>query len=348
LKARGAAIQGALALGALAAAYVTWQRPKEARNAEEMVLVLETSKASLQKVRYEDGEKWMELSKEADQTWLTLGSFPSKVQVQPTTDDAGTVAIDGGVGSVAVKLAPAEPPGPPKQLKGNERAEKVWEKFIPLEALRSLGKLSAEKEKELGFEEATRVLTLTVSGNPRAYRVSNPSIGMVGTYLRDEKDGTIYLEGGGFLQDLDPNGQTLVDRRLHTFKAADFDELVLTVNGKSKAYVQRDADIPQTTKIAPKDNPQQLDELMRNWHEKIWSRLVVTEVLSKGEAPKTGEPTPAFRIEYLAKGQPKGFLEIARTGNQVWAKSENTASWVGLHVGTDDLVAEATKFVTSP
>ena len=98
---------------------------------------------------------------------------------------------------------------------------------------------------------AVGVLRQGVSGQPHLYTVSNPAPGMIGTYLRDEKDGKIYLLTGSLLSELEPSSQALVDRRLHTFRGPEFDEFVVSYEGGVKrAWLQKDAEIPQTMKGA--------------------------------------------------------------------------------------------------
>jgi hypothetical protein len=113
-----------------------------------------------------------------------------------------------------------------------------------------------------------------------------------------------------------------------------------------KAFVQSGGEVPQTAKVAPASAPDKPDDFARNWHDKIWSRQIVTEVLGKGEAPASGEPKPALRIEYSYRGKPKGFLELAiGQGAETFARSENTAGWVALHGGAAEVIEEAKKVV---
>ena len=342
MKATSAAVNGALAVAGLVAAYVTWQRPKESIT-NDNVVVLEATKGTLNRVRYEDGTRVLEIYRPEGEkaVWLKQSILPAKLTILPTPNSVDAGFIDGGA-VVAIKQLP---PPPPREVRGNDRAETLLTRFTPFEAVRALGTLTPEKQKELGLEAAERKLTITVSGQARVYTVSNPQPGMVGTYLRDEKDGKIYLLTGSLISELEPSSQTLVERRLHTFRAPDFDEFVLSYDDKKRAYLQKDAEIPQTMKVTAKETPDKPDELVRNWQDKVWNRLIVTEVLGKGEAPKDGEPQIELRIDYLARGNPKGWVELAKTkAGDLWARSENTAGWVGLHTGTDDVVAEAKKF----
>lgn len=360
MKASAAAVNGALAVAGLVAAYVTWQRPKDAVN-DDKVVVVEASKSSLQKVRYDDGARALELTRDDGVVWLRQEVHPTALTKVTTPhsllpdggaalpSDAGwSLTSDGGV-KVEMTAVAAGPPPPPRVTRGNERAETLMGRFTPFEAVRALGKLQPAKEKELGLDATTRTLTLTVSGQARAFAVSNPAAGMIGTYLKDTKDGSVFLLAGSLMSELEPSSQALVDRRLHAFRAPEFDEFVISFDAVKKAYLQKDAEIPQTMKVMPKDTPDKSDDLVRNWHDKVWNRLIVTEVLGKDEAPKSGAPKVELRIDYLARGKGKGFIELGKgPGGELWARTENTANWVGLHTGTDDLIAEAKKFTTAP
>jgi hypothetical protein len=77
----------------------------------------------------------------------------------------------------------------------------------------------------------------------------------------------------------------------------------------------------------------------------VFNRLIVTEVLGKDEAPAAGEPKIELRVDYTSGGKPKGFVEIGKAGGSVFGRSENTAGWVGLHMGTDDVLTDAKRIV---
>jgi hypothetical protein len=353
MKRGGAVTMGALAGLSLAAAYVTWQRPKETKR-ETDVTVLDASKTSLQKIHYDDGTRYTELTRtvEAESVvWLKQGYLEGKEPAYdagppPAPVDAGTLP-DGGVAPAPPPPFVPPPPPPTRELKGNERADKTWEKFTPFEAVRALGALPEAKLKELGLDNTQKLLEVTVAGTPRRFRVSNPATGFIGQYLLDEKTKDVYLLASGQLSEIEPGSTALVDRRLHAFKATDYDSFVVTVDNQKKEFVQTDAAIPQTTKVAPKDAPDKPDEFAKNWHDKIWNRLIVTEVLGKGETPPKGEPKVMLKVEYFSKGRPKGWLELARgEGTQVYGKSENTAGWVGLHAGVEEMALEAKKLVS--
>jgi hypothetical protein len=349
VRAQNAAIQGGLAVVGLLAAYVTWQRPKETKT-NDTAVVVDASKQSLQKIHYEDGVRFLELTRTTDdepRTWVTQGFLPG----QPAALDAGLtqVVLDGGApdggAAMLVNLKPPEPT-PTREVKGNERADTTWQRFAPLEATRALGVQPNDKLKELGLDDERRRLDVTVAGTARHFTVSKPQAGVFGTYLRENSSGQVYLMTGSMFSDLDPSAQVLIDRRLHTFKLADIDKVTVKADDRSVDLVVTNADIVQTMKVARASTPDKPDELVKNWYDKTWNRIVVTEVLGKGELPKAGEPKVMMRLEYSSHGKPKGFLEIAEDLKMFWwAKSENTAGWVAVHQNVEDLVAEAKKQV---
>ncbi len=346
---------GALAVTALGAAYLTWQRPKETKT-DNTVKVLEASKTSLTRIRYEDGTRFTEVTRVVGDSepvvWLRQGFIEGKAPVfdagTPGAADAGALS-DGGVAPAVVQAPPPVVP-PTRELRGNERSEKTWEKFTPFEAVRALGQLSDAKLKELSLDQSPKLLTLTVAGTEHQFRVSNPSAGFVGQYVLDLKTKEVYLLSGGALSEIEPSSTTLVDRRLHAFKQPDFDAFTVALpDGQKREFVQTDANIPQTAKVAPKASPDKPDEFAKNWHDKIWNRMIVTEVLGKGEVPPRGEPQLLLKVEYFQKGRPKGWVEIGRAPQEatlMFARSENTAGWVALHTGVEEMTIEAKKVVT--
>src|SRR4029077_20935318 len=70
MRARGAAIQGGLAALGLVVAYTTWQREPERSPGE--AVVLDVAKGDVSLVRYDDGTKWVELSRDKDAVWLKV------------------------------------------------------------------------------------------------------------------------------------------------------------------------------------------------------------------------------------------------------------------------------------
>ena len=350
MKARSAALQGGLAVAGLVAAYVTWQRPTESLKADT-VIVVDATKNSLERVTYSDGTRSVTVEKKG-RLMLTLAFVPGKRPVFDAGEtifevDAGADAgVDGGV--LRVSQRPAEP-APDRTVFANDRADTLWAKLTPFEGSRALGVLPKEKLDELGIANSERKLELQVSGVTRRFTISRPVSGLIGIYAQDEKTNDVFLISSSLFNELDPNSQLLVDRRLHLFKQAEFDAFTIRAGDKLAGFVQTGADIPQTARVARAATPDKADELAKNWHEKIWNRLIVTEVLSPEELPKAGEPSAQLRLEYTLKGSAKGWLELGfDPKGGTWARSENTPSWVSVHQGSEEIILEGQKLVGAP
>ena len=349
MKARGAAIQGALALTGLVAAYATWQREPERSSGGEVV-VLDLGRSELERVRYDDGSKWVELQRRSGNpepsVWVHLGSRPA------ASADGGVP--DGGAPDAGAVLATAkEPKVPDREVVGNDAAEKLLEKFTPLRASRALGALDEAKLHELGLSESKKRMEVTGRGGKRAsYVLASSALGAGAPYLQDQQDKKVYLLGSTILSDLDGAATRLVDRRLHTFKPADYDSVLVKMDNKQKEFAQSSSEPVQPLKLTPKKSPDKPDDFARNWHDKVL-HLIVTEVLGKGEVPAPGEPTPSVRVEYLQRGKPIGWIELAQgriaTGSaaaDLYARTEHTAGWNKVHATGEDLLKEAKKVVS--
>ncbi len=339
MKARSTAIQGGLALVGLVAAYFTWQRPTETLKQDGVVLV-EATKSSLEKLRYSDGNRLVALEK-GDRFTVTYAWEPGK---RPAYDaGVGLELMDGGVDGGAVVKPVQPPPAPDRTVFANERADTAWSKFTPFAGTRALGKLSEEKLSELGLTDSPRRLTITVSGAARDFTISKTVAGVLGSYAQDDRSKDVFLISSSIFNELDPNSTLLIDRRLHTFKLTEFDAFTVSADGERRAFVVSGAEVPASLRIAPALTPDAPDELLKNWHEKVWNRLIVTEVLQQGELPPKGAPQVVLRVEYTLKGRPVGWLELAGVEKTWWARSENTPGWVSMHGGTEDIALEGRK-----
>ena len=323
---RGAAVQSGLAALGLVVAYTTWQREPERAPGE--VIVIDVNKSDVQSVRIDAGdgktvemERRKEARDEEPRVWLKLS-------------------------------ADAKQKKPAREVPGNEGADRLWEKFGPLRATRALGVLKADKLKELGLDAPKKHIEVTARGVKHTFAVGSSPFGVSDPYVKDVEDGRVYVFGGGLINDLESAGMRLVDRQLHAFKPGDYDTVTITAGGKSRTLQAPPSENQFAAKLvnAKTGKP---DDLAKNWHDKV-SRLLVTDVLGKGELPAGGTPEVACKVEYAWHGKPKGFVELGRVAPppvasnvppaantvEVLARSERTASWDRLPGNADDLAKE--------
>ncbi|HEX2658331.1 MAG TPA: DUF4340 domain-containing protein [Polyangia bacterium] len=336
---KGVAIQGGLAIAGLLIAYTTWQREPE--RAAGDVVIIDSTKAELGSVHYEDENSVLDVTRrqEGGETnpWLHV-------------EDKTPVAAADKATPPAHPPTPPKTPHPPRDLRGDEPAEKFLTQFTPFRSPRAFGVLDADKSKELGLADAKKKLIITARGEKREFLIGQPPGGGSESYLRDTKDGRTYLMPRTLMSDLQGASHRLVDRRIHTFKVADFDRLTVTAGGKSRDFVISNRTNPTAYKLAPAATPDKPDETARNWHEKVW-RMFPTEVLGKGEVPPGGEPQVALKIAYFDGTRSVGWLEVGKLEVpapapaaplaasapppaprvETYARTEHTVGWVRLN-----------------
>jgi Domain of unknown function (DUF4340) len=364
---RALAVQGGLAIVGLTIAYATWQREPE-RPADDVVVV-DTTRGDLGNVHFEDESNSVDLRRGNEggepTVWLRIQDKPKPTAPSPTPASTATKP-DAGTSSTATAAVtpppppPTPPPKPPRELRGDEPAEKLLGQFAPFRSPRAFGVLDAKKLKELGLDGAKKKLAITARGETREFVIGQPAQGGGESYLRDVKDGRTYLMPRQLLADLQGAAFRLVDRKLHSFKLAEVGHLQVASSGKTRDFVIKNPQDANAYKLAPAGTPDKPDELARNWHEKIW-RLYPTEVLGRGEAPAAGVPKVSVRVDYLDGSKRVGWIEIGKLdvpisavpqpsphgapaagGPEIYGRTEHTAGWVRLRNDTS-LLTDADK-----
>jgi Domain of unknown function (DUF4340) len=343
---RAAAVQGGLAAAGLLVVYFTWQREPE--RAPGAVTVLDAAKADVTRVHYADASNSVDFQRGS-------GDQPIWIHLVPSANPEPKPSARPGAKPEPPK--PKAPPDPPRDLVGGEPAAKLLDDFAPLVSPRAFGILDASKLKELGLAQPTRKLEVTLRGDTRRFEIGQPENATGGeAFLRDVRDGRVYLMPRGMLSDLQSPSH-LVDRRLHAFESADFDRMVLSSGDKRKEYLQLDREVRVKSAFAPLKSPDKHDQMAKNWHDALW-RAFPSEILGRGEEPATGKPTEVLRVEYYDGKTSVGFLELARVeaaggvseeapSTDVYARTEHTAGWLKLSNGAQ-LVADGQKLISAP
>jgi hypothetical protein len=354
---RGAAIQGGLAVVGLLAAHLTWQREPE--RAPGAATVIDASKNDVSIIHYTDKNTVVDFQRRTGQgeaaVWIHIAQGEGALKhPAPRNDEKKDDKKDP---KAAKPPAPAQP-DTPRDLRGGDQAGKLVDNFAPLVSPRAFGVLDSAKLKELGLDAPTRKLDVTVKGDVRHYEIGQPEKAPGGeAFLRDTRDGRVYLMPRGMLADLQNPGH-LVDRRLHAFELGDFDRLVVSSGGKSKDYVQTDRQVRAKSALAPARSPDKPDQMAKNWHDSLW-RAFPSDILGRDEQPPGGKPATVLKVEYFDGKSPVGFTEFAReesasglseepsTSANVYVRTEHTAGWVKVATG-NQLITDAQKLIAAP
>ena len=348
---RSAAIQGGLAVIGLVAAHFTWQREPE--RAPGAATVIDASKSDVSVVHYADKNTEVDFRRSAGgdndvPLWIHIVKGDGALRHNDPAKDK-TKAKDP-----AAQAAAKELPDTPRDLRGSDMAVRLVDNFGPLVSPRAFGVLDKAKLKELGLESPVRKLDVTVKGDVRHYEIGQPEKATGGeSFLRDTRDGRVYLMPRGMLADLQNPGH-LVDRRMHAFELADFDRIVISAGDKTKEYVQTDRQVRAKAAFAPAKSPDKPDQMAKNWHDSLW-RAFPSEILGRGEEPAGGKPATVLRIEYFDGKKSIGFDELARVestsgvseepaNSDVYLRTEHSAGWLKLQTGSQ-IVADAQKLL---
>lgn len=340
---KGVWVQGVLAGLGLLLAWVTWQR--EPGPEDGHTVVLDLTRGDLEKVRYEDGDSFVELSpgRDAlgDMVWVRLSGKKGPGGPLP----AGHPVVQADV--------------PERVVRGSESARTLFKLFAPLYASRALGALDEERSKALGLDSAKRKLIVSARGRTHRFTLAQPPAGAVEPYLRDDEDGRVYLVSAQILSDFKAAQANLVERRYHPFLLQETDALVVkdpTGSVRKRFAVRRFADGRPGAQLVP-EGSEAADETATTWHDRIFG-LFPAEVLGKDEPPSELPPQPVVRLEYLYRGRALGWLELARTGDAgaetgassagtatprqaAIARSEFTGGWTRLSLEAQPLLGEA-------
>jgi hypothetical protein len=359
VKARSAAWQGAIALGALTLAAATWLRGPETA-APGGVDIADVPAGSVQRVVWDDGSHRVEVERVhpgepgvrvriARSPWLLppdagvdAGAARGADGGQPRLSDAGSVRFpDGGTRDGGLLPGDIAPPAPDRELRGNEAAEKLLEQFSPFTAARALGSPDGAKLRELGLEGGLHRLDVYTDSGHLSFAVSSP-VGTGASYLRTE-DGRVFVLGGTLIQDLTSAGSRLVDRRVHAIRPEDADRVVVHLGAESKTFVQRR--VAGTTKLFPDAHSDTPDAYAQPWLERL-NKTVPSDVLGRGEVPPEGEPKVELRVDFLHGNQQLGFVELARAQNGWFARSEHSIGWMRVVGRAEGLVHDAERVVS--
>lgn len=375
MTARSAALQGAIAVGALALAAATWLRGPE-DTSPAGVVIADLPSGSVQRVTWDDGSHRVEIERVhtgQPGVWVRIARSPSllppdaglETGLRPPTAppvDAGTLARapDGGLGRPADGGSPGRltdggtrdggalpldiaPSAPDRELRGNEAAQKLLEQFSPFTAARALGSPDSNKVKEFGLEAGLRRLDIYTESKHLSFAVSSP-VGTGASYLRMD-DGRVFVLGGSLIQDLTSAASRLVDRQVHAIHPEDADRVVVHLGSQSRTLVQRR--VGGTTKLFADAHTDTPDVYAQGWLDRL-NKTVPSDVLGRGEVPLEGEPKVELRVDFFRGTQLLGFVELARAQTGWFARSEHSVGWMRVVGRAEGLLRDADRLVSTP
>jgi hypothetical protein len=366
VKARSAAVQGAIAAAALGLAAATWLRAPESATPGGVVIA-DVPAGTVQRLLWDDGSHRVEVERMhpgepgvlvriARSPWLLPpdggADAGPRLPMAPLPDggpaalrlaDAGSTRTDGGVrGDGGSPLADIAPLAPDRELRGNEAAERLLGQFSPFTAARALGVPDGAKLRELGLVGGFRRLDVWTPTSHLSFVVSSP-VGTGASYLRTE-DGRVFVLGGSMVQDLTSAASRLVDRRVHALRPEDADRVVVHFGTQTRTLFQRR--VGGTSKLFNDAHTDTSDAYAQGWVDRL-NKIIPSDVLGRGETPLEGEPRVELRVDFQRGTQPLGFVELARAQNAWFARSEHSVGWMRVVGRAESLMHDVDRLMSA-
>jgi uncharacterized protein DUF4340 len=299
---RGSFAHGTVLVVSLLFAWQTWTRPRAQPKTDAGVALWEGRPADVGAIEYV-GEKRstkVERRTEGGEAYLWITTEREKPK-SPAAKDA----------------APAEgEETTSKAFVGGKSADKLVEDLASPRAARALGKLSAERLKDLGLADAKDTLTVTLRGQRRAFKLGAKVYGGSERYALDPASGEGFVLEGSSLRDLETGESSLMQRDLHAFSTEEAKSLLISA-GKRTREVVRLAGSDRANEWADSATPDKKDEAVGNWMTKVGQlralEYVSDEAVLQTPAGVPTAPEQVLRLDLRGEGgKPLGFLELHR------------------------------------
>jgi hypothetical protein len=317
---RGTALQGVLAAGALAIAFM-FAQSREGIGLNEAVIV-EARSSDIQRLKYFDGKR----------TYI----------VTPDTENTGDLFVHVSAGERMVARGAAPEKIPDRDIKGGRLARDLWKAFAPLKAMRALGKLSPERLKALGLADTPRRLIVTVRGIESTYRLATPPPGAVEPYLMAEDTGSVFVVSRLIMNSF--SERALGPDQAHAFQIYDIDRITITPVGKDPLTIKAIRGEGTESQLVAQSAIKANIASVQTWHHTLFT-VPAEDALGKGEVPKSGEPQVQYRLEYWLGRDRQGWMDIAAGTAHgqpcLYFRSEQSLGWMIGPQGSVNLIDQA-------
>jgi len=299
---RGPAAHGVVLLIALLAAYRAWTRPQAAPKLDSSVTLWEGTAESVSLVEYVGERRYAKIERRKDggegYLWVTVErerSSPAKEKQLPATEEREPTksAFVGGTSS-----------------------ERILEQMAAPTAVRALGKLDADRKKDLGLDDPKASVTVTTKGQRHELKLGSKVYGGSERYVLNPRSNEVFVLRGNQLRDLEVGETSLMQRDLHRFKVEEIKGARIAAGDRSREIVRLEGSA-KADEWADSKTPADQDDAASSWMTRVAQLRAleyVTEdadlaALSFGE----GAPEDVFRVDFTGEGgKALGYLELFR------------------------------------
>ena len=311
-------LHGGLLVVAAGLAYSVWNKDEAVPEKQQaLVDVWGGSQASFTKLSFEGKTRKVRLEGQKDALGYYYVTTVDKEDAPPADPHAGVPnaplkAPDG---------SEAKPKKETSRFVSVKAGETLVKALAPLQAVRAVGKVEANRNEEFGLDKPEGTLKVTIDGKEHVLVIGGTTPGGSERYARYQNSGEVFAISGDIAQSLMFGDSRLPERELHGFKNDEVSKVRLQKAGKSRELVRvKDKNEGWGDPSAPTKQ----DETAGNWMSKL-GRLRGSDFVEKPS--KALRPEDAIvRVEYFDAGKSIGFVELYKLpgekGNDYLARTE--------------------------
>jgi hypothetical protein len=331
-----------LLLVCLVASYVTWTTPKveeKAGSADKIPMFAVVAKDEVDRITWKSDELTVDIERKKDElgayTWITsTETVEKKVPPPPKASDTDE-----------------PPPAPPPEkvttvskFRGNDQAEKLWEAFTPLKALRQLDGDNAV----FGFDAPKATLTLDRAGRPAEMKLGGETYGAKDRFV--QFDGKAWLVDDADLRPLQFAKTRLMERGLQPLAEKDIASISIKSPAGEASFDHKNRQDQPNAKWANVKAPDHEDSVGAGWIDKLLKTKVQSYPGADAAPPANLKPMFSVVVAGDTDKWPITFLvgQSADGKSEYWAQSAYDRSMVKLVPGSaSEVIADVDGAVTS-
>ena len=277
--------------------YATWQREPE--HAPGAVAVIDASKLGRHRVRdKDDGQRrpnaWQHGRRSGRLAAHRHNRSPRRSRTQGRPE-----------------APPSRRPtasAPPRDLPGADNAKHLYEQFAPLTSLRAFGVLDAAKLKELGLDNPSAQIDVTVKGAVRHYKIGQPDAGR-GRVVPARHPRRARLPDAA--QRAQRAAERAAPGRAGCMLRADGLRLIkLASGGKEKSSCRSGVSRRRHSASRPPRRPTRRDQTAKNWHDASLAPVPDRDS-RQGRGAGGRQVTSLLRVDYTERGKGVGWIRSA-------------------------------------
>jgi hypothetical protein len=329
-------LHGGLLVVAAGLAYSVWSKDEPAPEKQQaLVDVWGGSQASFTKLSFEGKTRKVRLEGQKDALGYYYVTTVDKEEAPPPDPHAG-------VPNAPLKAPDGSETKPKKETTrfvSVKAGETLVKALAPLQAVRAVGKVEANRNEEFGLDKPEGTLKVTIDGKEHVLVIGGTTPGGSERYARYQSSGEVFAISGDIAQSLMFGDSRLPERELHGFKNDEVSKVRLQKAGKSRELVRvKDKNEGWGDPSAPTKQ----DETAGNWMSKL-GRLRGSEFIEKPSKPLRPEDA-IVRVEYFDAGKSIGFLELYKLpgekGNDYLARTEWDRWYVKVPTATAEQIEQ--------